>query len=390
MAVSDLDVSSTRPLVAVADLLRALPSLVVLVEGAGSHRPVRWVHVSELTDPTPYLRGQELLLSAGVHLPRTASATDAYAARLSEAGAVGLGFGIDPVYRKVPPRLISACRAHGLLLLQVPPTVPFIAISEAHVRGLERALVRQATVTASLQHKIVAAATRADPLQSIVNTLAAHLDTTVVLRDPQQGDYRQSGATEGPADLDIEAVVGQLLESKSSHPAVAVHEPGRHLLAQLLTVSERQMIFLVASAAQLPPETAGIVNVAATVMALVSGHVSTARLRALGEAVARSAVGEPVEFLESPAAEAFGLPAGGRWRVLACSPPRGRELPSGRDNLASTLGTVLRVDDGPVTLAISPESAGPEGIAHQLTAESCAAGLSDPPRRARTTDGTHS
>ncbi len=29
-------------------------------------RPVRWVAVSELTDPTPYLAGGELLLTTGV------------------------------------------------------------------------------------------------------------------------------------------------------------------------------------------------------------------------------------------------------------------------------------------------------------------------------------
>ncbi|WP_137121783.1 PucR family transcriptional regulator [Segeticoccus rhizosphaerae] len=380
MSESILDVPSiVRPLVTIADLLRALPSLAVLVEGADLHQPVRWVHVSELTDPTPYLRGRELLLSAGVHLPRTAADTNAYVARLAKAGAVGLGFGIDPVYRNVPPRLITACQAHGLLLLQVPPTVPFIAISEAHVRELERALLRQATVTASLQHKIVAAATRPDPLQSIVNTLAAHLDTAVLLRDPQQGDYLQSGATQGPAtNSDIEAVVAQLLESRSSHPSVAVHEPGLHILAQLLTVSGRSMVLVVASSTQLPPETAGIVNVAATVIALVSGHVSTARLRALGEAVARAAVGGPAECLEAPAADTFGQPLDGRWRVLACSPPRGQDLPSWRDNLTTTLATVLRIDDGQLTLAISPESADPERIARQLTAESCSVGLSDP------------
>ena len=35
----------------------------------GRDRPVRWVAVSELEDPTPFLDGGELLLSTGMRLP---------------------------------------------------------------------------------------------------------------------------------------------------------------------------------------------------------------------------------------------------------------------------------------------------------------------------------
>ena len=40
-----------------------------LVSGEQSaHAHVRWVHSTELTDPTPWLRGGELLLSTGLQL----------------------------------------------------------------------------------------------------------------------------------------------------------------------------------------------------------------------------------------------------------------------------------------------------------------------------------
>jgi purine catabolism regulator len=46
--------------VTVRSLLSRLPGLRVLAAEAALDREVRWVHVSELADPTPYLRGAEL------------------------------------------------------------------------------------------------------------------------------------------------------------------------------------------------------------------------------------------------------------------------------------------------------------------------------------------
>ena len=59
---------------------------------AGSSAPVRWVHISELADPTPFLSGGELLLTTGMALD-TAKAQREYVARLADHGLAGLGYG---------------------------------------------------------------------------------------------------------------------------------------------------------------------------------------------------------------------------------------------------------------------------------------------------------
>lgn len=48
----------------VADLLAMADLSLTLVAGKdGVRRPIRWAHVFELEDPTPFLRGGEVLLT---------------------------------------------------------------------------------------------------------------------------------------------------------------------------------------------------------------------------------------------------------------------------------------------------------------------------------------
>ena len=51
----------------VADLIADL-ELPLLAGEANIELPVRWVHMSELADPTPWLSGGEVLLSTGMQL----------------------------------------------------------------------------------------------------------------------------------------------------------------------------------------------------------------------------------------------------------------------------------------------------------------------------------
>ena len=50
---------------------------------AGLENPIRWIHVSELRDPTPWLEGGELLLTTGLGLGASPARQVAYARRLA-------------------------------------------------------------------------------------------------------------------------------------------------------------------------------------------------------------------------------------------------------------------------------------------------------------------
>ena len=92
--------------------LVAIPELGIdlLVEGRDPDRPVTWVHVSELDDPTPFLSGGELLLTTGLG-PATRTDAHRFVERLSAADVVGLGFGVGLSSDRVPGELVSAAAA---------------------------------------------------------------------------------------------------------------------------------------------------------------------------------------------------------------------------------------------------------------------------------------
>lgn len=77
-------------------LVRALGADLVPVTAPLPHGlEVTAVHVSELTDPTPYLGGGELLLTTGMGLTGQTAQARAYTARLSRLGVAGLGIGLE-------------------------------------------------------------------------------------------------------------------------------------------------------------------------------------------------------------------------------------------------------------------------------------------------------
>lgn len=101
-----------------------------LAAGAGAaKRPLRWVHISEHQDPTPWLSGGEVLMTTGPNLDSAAKQHD-YVAQLASKGVAGLGFGTGFDHPELPKALLKAADEHDMPLFEVPYEMPFIAITE--------------------------------------------------------------------------------------------------------------------------------------------------------------------------------------------------------------------------------------------------------------------
>ncbi len=103
---------------------------VRLLSGQESaHTHVRWIHSTELVDPTPWLKGGELLLTTGMQLDGPKVQRE-FVERLAEHDIAGLGFGVGFAHKRVPAALVTAARKREFPLFEVPYELPFIAITE--------------------------------------------------------------------------------------------------------------------------------------------------------------------------------------------------------------------------------------------------------------------
>ncbi|WP_372482526.1 PucR family transcriptional regulator ligand-binding domain-containing protein, partial [Streptomyces bambusae] len=140
----------------------------------GVRAEVYGVHASEMADPSPYLLGGELLLTAGQE-PGRPEEYAAYVARLVAAGVAALGFGVAPVHAAVPEALVAACARAGLPLVEVPPGTPFTAVARAVWRLMAEARTRELRRVTEAQQALASAAARPDPVAAVLRRLAATL-----------------------------------------------------------------------------------------------------------------------------------------------------------------------------------------------------------------------
>src|SRR4051812_2359888 len=91
--------------------------------------PVRWVHISEIVDPTPFLSGGELLLTTGMQLSDTATQRE-FVQRLADHGLSGLGLGVGFGHETLPEAMVAAAEERDFPLFEIPYDMPFIALTE--------------------------------------------------------------------------------------------------------------------------------------------------------------------------------------------------------------------------------------------------------------------
>jgi DNA-binding PucR family transcriptional regulator len=103
--------------------------LAAAAGGGAAGCPIRWVHISEIEDPTPWLTGGELLLTTGMEL-KTPAAQRRFVRLLAEHGLAGLGLGTGFSHKRIPKALVSEAETLDFPLFEVPYEMPFIAITE--------------------------------------------------------------------------------------------------------------------------------------------------------------------------------------------------------------------------------------------------------------------
>src|SRR5450755_2294282 len=140
----------------------------VLAGEAGLELPVRWVHITELLDPTPWLSGGELILTTGMQLNTVERQ------RESVHRLAGLGVGTGFMHEEIPAAVLEAAAERDFPVFEVPYELPFIAVTEAAFTQLvneQYAVLRRALAAHERLERIVLSERGLDALVGALSNL---------------------------------------------------------------------------------------------------------------------------------------------------------------------------------------------------------------------------
>jgi len=94
-------------------------------------RPIRWVHVGEVSNIAALLKGGELLLSTGAGIGRTVAEQRRYISRLVARGVAALVVELGQHFQTLPAAMIAHAETQGLPLVALHREIAFIEVTEA-------------------------------------------------------------------------------------------------------------------------------------------------------------------------------------------------------------------------------------------------------------------
>lgn len=176
-------------------------------------QPVRWVHITELPDPTPFLSGGELLLTTGMAL-NAAKAQREFVTRLADHGLAGLGVGTGFGHDTVPTAMVEAATELGFPLFEVPYELPFIALTERAFTRLvneQYALLQRSIVAQERLQRIVLSERG---LEAIAGQLATLIGGTALVFDGR-GEPLAHRTFRRDADPELLSALGEELRDRA-------------------------------------------------------------------------------------------------------------------------------------------------------------------------------
>jgi purine catabolism regulator len=195
-----------------------LAGLDVTVRGgeAGLDHPIRWVHSSELIDPTPWLSGGEVLLTTGLQL-RDAGTQRAFVARLADHGLAGVGVGTGFAHDTVPTAMVEEADSRGFALFEVGYEVPFIAITERAFGRLvnEQYELLQRSIAAQERLQRIVLSERGLP--AVAGALSASLGAAILVLDGRGSELCRHAFRRPLEDEHVAAVTADV-HARGSEP----------------------------------------------------------------------------------------------------------------------------------------------------------------------------
>ena len=359
--------------------------------------PVRWVHITELPDPTPWLSGGELVLTTGIQL-RSAREQRAFVRRLAKHGLAGLGFGIGFDHATRPEALVTEARKLEFPLFEVPYRMPFIAITERAFTQIVNAGYETLRRGAEIHRRMERLVLEERGLDEVVRALATATGGAVCVLDPRGDTIASSAPWRAFPDDALAELRAQVAgQSSSGAEATSTFEPdhaalrGRALALPVATrggqVPQAWLVALAAGGAPRPEhrpadgpgETVGfgeferlILQQAVTVVALELMRLRVARdteRRLAGDVLAEALTGrlEPDELARR--LRPFGISETAAVAVFALDDPGAGEPVLDRVAADARVGALVATRDQLLCAVLDAADADPMELARTARRE---------------------
>ena len=145
--------------------------------------PVRWVHVAEVADIAPLLRGGELILSTGLAMRGSARSAVQYVEELIAAGAAGLVVELGAEFPAVPDGVVRAARRADFPLVVLHRTVRFVEVTEEVHRAIVAEQLEHVEFSREVHETFTRLSLEEADEEAIVRTTAELAGSSVVLED---------------------------------------------------------------------------------------------------------------------------------------------------------------------------------------------------------------
>ncbi|MEO8093097.1 MAG: PucR family transcriptional regulator ligand-binding domain-containing protein [bacterium] len=198
-------------------------------------RDIRWVHISELEDPTRWLSGGELLLTTGIQLT-TAAKQRRFVELLDANGLAGLGVGVGFGFKRLPKVIVDEAARRDLPLFEVPYEMPFIAITEHAFGRLVNeqydVLQRAGQVHERLERLVI----EGRGLEQVLGSIATAAGGAALVLDGGGRELARDGNGGGPSDEAIRQIAAELAGRQGSSQVAAFAPEAAELAGRALVV----------------------------------------------------------------------------------------------------------------------------------------------------------
>jgi len=164
--------------------LNILAQAKVVAGEGGLERPIRWAHIVDLPDVSPWVREGDLLLTTAFALKDNPEAQAALIPILADKGLCGMIVALGTYFYDIPQEMITLANKLDFPIVTLPWEIPFVEVTQAIHEYILRQQFDHIGKSLHIHEVLSRLVLEGKSLDDIVESLANLLNRSVTIEDP--------------------------------------------------------------------------------------------------------------------------------------------------------------------------------------------------------------